>query len=298
MSSTAAPLVATRSRAADFVTLLKLRLNVLVLLAAAAGWFLAAPADTPLVPLLAFLAGVLLAGGGASAMNMGIEGELDRLMERTRTRPVAAGRIAREEAVVFGAFVAASGIALVAIASTLVAAALTATTVLLYVLAYTPLKTRTPLNTVVGAIPGALPPLIGWTAASGGALPLPALSLFGIVFLWQFPHFLAIASMYREDYARGGFKMLPVVDPLGFRTAHRVVVYALVLLPVSVLPSVAGVCGPIGFAGAFTFALAYLVFAVRAAALRTDGAWKDLLRASLVVLPGIFLFLMIDRWIG
>jgi protoheme IX farnesyltransferase len=293
-----APIASARSRALDVMSLFKIRLNLLVLTSVAAGYYLAAPPEVPVLPLVGLLLGILFAGGGASAVNMAMEAGRDRLMERTRQRPVAAGRIGRDEAASLGGAAAACGVGLVVLAAGVVPAALCAATVLLYVFAYTPLKTRTPLNTLVGAIPGALPPLIGWTAASGGAVPPEAASLFGIVFLWQFPHFLAIASIYKEEYARAGYAMLPVVDPSGWRTAHRVVAYSLVLVPTSLLPTLFHLTGRAYFVGALALSLFYLFSSVRAARLRTEAAYRDLLRASLVMLPGLFVLMMIDRWPG
>ncbi len=282
------------ARVADTAALMKLRLNVLVLAAVATGYVLGAPAAVSLGHLSLVLLGVLLAGGGSSALNMAMEADRDRLMARTRNRPVAAGRVSAEEATAIGALLALLGVGAVALGGGWLAAALCAVTVLLYAFVYTPLKTRTSFNTWVGAVPGALPPLIGWAAASGQLSPA-ALSLFGIIFLWQFPHFFAIASMYREDYEKGGFKMLPVVDASGHRTAHQTIITAMALIPVGLLPAVCRIAGPTYFTGAFALCMIYLVLSVRASLMNRVQAWRDLLRTSLIVLPGLFVLMMVDR---
>ncbi len=285
---------ATAAGALDLVRLLKLRLNSLVLLAVAASWVLALPAEVDVPGLLVLLVGTLAAAGGSSAINQGLEGARDRLMERTRMRPVAAGRITRDEALTYGAMVSALGVLVVGLGTNWLAGGLVALTVVLYAFAYTPLKTRTTLNTLVGAFPGALPALVGWAAATG-RLPAGAWALFAIVFVWQFPHFLAIAAIHRDDYARAGFAMLPVRDPAGLRTAAVTLGFALVFVPTAMLPGLLRLTGPAGFWSAGALALVYLAFSLRAAALRTPAAWRDLLRASLAVLPGMFVLMMIDR---
>jgi len=286
--------VGTTTRLVDFVALLKLRLNALVLGAVASGFLLGAAGTFDRSALLAALFGVLLAGGGASAINMALEADRDRKMERTRMRPVATGRVTSEEAVILGLILATVGTAITWVGAGWLPATLVLATVLLYTLVYTPLKTVTPLNTLVGAVPGALPPLIGWTAATG-SLEAPALSLFGIVFLWQFPHFYAIASVYREDYERGGFAMLPVVDKGGLRTAHQTMLAAFAFVPVSLLPAVFRLAGTTYFTGAFGISLIFFVFSARACIAGTTPAWRHLLRVSLIVLPGLFVLMMFDR---
>lgn len=288
------PAIRSRVRAIDYIALLKLRLNSLVIAAVAVGYLLASPGSVSAGGLALLLLGILLASGGSSAINMAIEGSRDRLMDRTRGRPVPAGRVSPEEAAWFGAAISLAGLAIVAASNNWLAALLTAATILLYVLAYTPLKPLTTWNTWVGAVPGALPPLIGWAAASGSIEPR-SLALFGIVFFWQFPHFYAIASVYRDDYKRGGFAMLPVVDKKGLRTAHQVITTALALIPVSLLPAVLRMAGPAYFAGALVLGASYLVFSLRASIVRNTESWRDLLRVSLLVLPGIFVLLVADR---
>lgn len=284
-----------RSRGLDLLALMKLRLNVLVLAAVATGYVLAAPAGLAVGQLAWVLIGVLLAGGGSSALNMAVEATRDRRMDRTKDRPVAAGRVSRGEAAAFGALLWLVGVTATWVGGGWLAAALCAATVLLYVLVYTPLKPITTWNTWVGAVPGAIPPLIGWAAATGELNP-SALALFGIVFFWQFPHFYAIASLYKDDYEKGGFAMLPVLDDeRGSRTAHQVILCAMALIPVGLLPSVCRIAGPTYFTGAFALGMIYLVFSARAALTNRTEMWRDLLRTSLIVLPGLFVLMMVDR---
>lgn len=282
-----------QSDAFELVGLLKLRLNSLVLFAVGAA-HAAAGAEFRLGPLLATLFGSLAAAGGSSAINQAMEASLDRRMERTKDRPCAAGRVRPSDAKAFGALLSVLGVLTVACFAGWTPAALVLATVLLYVFAYTPLKTRTTLNTLVGAIPGALPALVGWTSAGTPFSPL-AWSLFGIVFAWQFPHFLAIASIHRDDYARAGFVMLPVVDSTGVRTAIHAIAFALVFLPIALLPGLFRAAGPLYLAGTTVLGVGYLLFTLRAAVLRTRQAWRHVLFASLVVLPGVFVLLMVDR---
>ncbi len=294
MSAVAFSASPSSSRSRAWVSLLKLRLNFLVIVAALAGYLLAVPTGQPLnwAALAALTVGVLLSAGGASAINMGLEAHLDALMERTRMRPVPAGQISRDEAIIFGSVCTALGVGTLFVALGPVPAALSAATVLLYTAVYTPLKTRSNLNTIVGAIPGALPVLLGWTAA-GVPMTAAALSLFTLIFVWQFPHFLAIATLHREDYARAGFKMLPVADPTGLATAHRVLLHALVYVPVSILPACLGLGGQVALWGGLGCALFFLGTALRAAFTRSLASWRFLFWASLFVLPAQFAFLLV-----
>ena len=274
--------------------LLKFRLNSMVVFATGAGFLIVRPTPGSAGPFLALLAGTFLAACGTSAMNQALEGNRDGLMVRTRHRPVASGQMAARDAFAVGALLSILGVGMVAVSTTWLAALLTGLTVGLYVFVYTPLKARTTMNTLVGAIPGALPPVIGWAAATGTLGP-GAWVLFAIVFLWQFPHFFAIASIHREDYRRGGFAMLPVLDETGLLTSHRVVSTALLLVPVGLMPATMGIDGPLYLVGAALLGLMYLYYSVRAAMLRTDAAWRTLLRASFIHLPGLFLLMLVDR---
>jgi protoheme IX farnesyltransferase len=286
------PWTAARSDAAELLGLLKLRLNSLVLLAVAAA-YVAAAGGADLPRLAATLLGALLAAGGASAMNQAWEADRDRLMLRTGDRPCASGRVRPEDAMAFGALCAALGAGLLLAFVGSAPAGIAALTVLLYVLVYTPLKTRTSLNTAAGAVPGALPVLLGWTAA-GRPIDAVALSLAAIVFVWQFPHFLAIAALHRDDYARGGFRMLPVIDRTGLATAVHALAFSILFVPVALVPFRLGAAGPRYAAGALLLALLLALTSCVAAFRRDPAGWRALLRASLAVLPGVFLLLMVD----
>ena len=232
-------LTGTRSRAADFVTLTKPRLNLLVLVTTLAGLYLASPQGVSLALLAHTLIGTALVAGGAAALNQVWERDTDRLMRRTSVRPLPQGRVGVSEGTWFGVLLTSIGLIELTFGANSTAAVVAFATSASYVLVYTPLKTRTSLATLVGAVPGALPPVIGWAAATG-EISLPALVLFGIVFFWQMPHFLAIAWMYRDDYSRAGIPLLPVLEPDGRRTGQQALLYAAALWPVSLLPAVVG----------------------------------------------------------
>jgi len=229
----------TRSRTADFVALTKPRLNLLVLFTTLAGLYLASPEGVAASLLVHTLVGTALVAGGASALNQVWERETDRLMRRTSGRPLPQGRLGLNEGTWFGVLLTSAGLIELTFGANSMAAAVALATSASYVLAYTPLKKRTSLATLVGAVPGALPPVIGWAAATGN-LSLPVWVLFGIVFLWQMPHFLAIAWMHRDDYARAGIPLLPVLEPDGRRTGQQALLYAAALWPVSLLPALVG----------------------------------------------------------
>ena len=229
-------------RLADFVILTKPRLNLLVLVTTVASLYLAAPGGVPLAVLLHTVIGTALVAGGAAALNQALERDTDRLMSRTASRPVPDGRVRPGEAAAFGLVLSIVGLIELAATVNRLSAVVAGLTLASYVLVYTPLKRRTSLATVVGAVPGALPPVIGWTAA-GAPMTLEALVLFGIVFFWQMPHFLAIAWLYRDDYARAGIPLLPVLEPDGRRTGHQALLYAAALWPVSLMPTVVGLAG-------------------------------------------------------
>jgi heme o synthase len=229
----------TRSRTIDFVTLTKPRLNLLVLVTTLGGLYLASPEGVATSLLVHTLVGTALVAGGAAALNQVWERDTDRLMRRTSGRPLPRGRLGVNEGTWFGVLLTSIGLVELTFGANSMAAAVALATSASYVLAYTPLKTRTSLATLVGAVPGALPPVIGWAAATG-AVTLPAWVLFGIVFFWQMPHFLAIAWMHRNDYARAGIPLLPVLEPDGRRTGQQALLYAAALWPVSLLPAVVG----------------------------------------------------------
>ncbi len=284
-------------RAADLLELTKPRITFMVVLTTAAGFILGSQGPLPLAPFFHALAATGLVASGASALNQVLERERDALMRRTAGRPLPAGRLDPDLALLFGVALAVTGLVYLALAVNLLTALLGALTLAAYLFVYTPLKPLTPLATVVGAVPGAVPPMMGWTAARGD-LDLAAWALFGLLFLWQVPHFLAIAWIYREDYQRGGFPMLPVVDPGGQRTARQVVLYSLALLPVSVAPSALGLTGAAYLLGASLLGAAFLGTAVGFARNRTSQTARRLMLASVLYLPAILGVMLLDRVLG
>ncbi len=281
-------------QAAAYLALAKLRLVVLVVATAAVGFLLApSPAPSPLQLPLA-LAGTFLAAAGAMALNQRIEATRDARMERTRNRPVPAGTIRPRAAATFGAVVAAAGLLTLAVGANLLTASLGLAVVLLYTLVYTPLKTRTPMCTLAGALCGAIPPMMGWTAAGAG-LGYGAWLLAGVLFLWQIPHFLALAWLYRDDYRRGGFRMLPVVEPSGALTGAAVVLYSLALVPVGILAALGGVTGWLAAGGALALGAALTGLAIQLAARRTSAAARRVFLATLAYLPLLLGVLVADR---
>jgi heme o synthase len=262
--------------------------------------YLASPAardGTPVLVLALAIIGAALAGFGAAALNQAAEGSFDSRMQRTCTRPVPSGRISRPAAFLCGTLLAASGVALLLWQVNLTAAALAAATVVLYAAVYTPLKRRTVFCTEIGAVAGALPPLIGWSA-SGAPLGLDAWLLFAILFLWQLPHFHPIAFRYRHQYAAAGFRMLACADDHGDRATLSAILYAVVLLPVSLLPTVLGFNSLAYAAVAAIFGTLYLLKAIafRASPDRMAAA-RRLFRYSLVYLPLLLSALVADRWL-
>jgi heme o synthase len=252
-------------RAADYVALAKPRLNVLVVASSAAGYYLGSPAAPELTPMLLAVCGTALVAGGAAVLNQVFERDTDALMQRTRLRPLPDHRLRTEEARVFGVVLSVAGTAILALAANLLAALVAMATLVIYLGVYTPLKRRSAISTLVGAVPGALPPLIGWTAGRG-AIDAGGWALFAIVFLWQIPHFMAIAWIYRDDYRRAGFPMLPVIEPDGLRTGRQAVLYALALVPVSLVPALVGVAGLVYFWFALALGVSFLALSARAGA--------------------------------
>jgi protoheme IX farnesyltransferase len=287
-------LVSRRGAAADYLELTKPRITLLVVFTTLVGFFVAAPGAVFVLPLLVTLAGTTLVAAGASALNMVLERDTDALMLRTRTRPIPAGRVRASEALVFGLVLTAFGLALLSWRTGPLAAAVAFATWASYLFAYTPLKRRTSLSTLVGAVPGALPPVIGWAAARQ-SLDAGAFVLFAILFLWQIPHFLAIAWIYREDYARGGLPMLPVLDPGGRLTGRQAVLHSLALLLVSLTPVAAGFGGPVYMAGAVLLGVGMTLAAFRLAVLRTVPAARALFLASVLYLPALLALLLWRR---
>jgi len=279
----------------DLVLLTKVRLNALVVATTAGGYYMAAPPVVDYAALVVTCIGTALVASGASAFNQVDERDLDRLMTRTRMRPIADGRMSAGEGRAIAAIFAAAGLLILWFGSTTTAAAVAFATLLSYVLIYTPLKRRSSLATVVGAIPGALPPLIGWSAAGGALSNAAAWSLFLLMFLWQLPHFLAIAWMYRDDYARANLPMLPVVDRDGRMTGRQAVVWAATLIPISELPFLLGLTGPVYAVFALVLGLGLLALAFRFLMRRRDDDARALFYGSITYLPLLWIVMAIGR---
>lgn len=292
LSTPAWPLL--RDRVADYVELTKPRVAVLVLFSVAAGYWLAARGDTEWVDLLHTVCATALVAAGASALNQLLERHSDALMERTRNRPLPAGRLQPAEALVFGLALGFGGLTYLAVAVRQPLAVLVAAlTMVGYVGLYTPLKRRTTLNTLIGAVPGALPPVIGWTAAAG-SLSMEVLVLFLILFLWQLPHFLAIAWMYRAEYERAGLRMLSVVDPRGSLTARQMVGFCVALLCVSLAPVALRQAGLFYLLGALLLGLCFLRSIVAFTRETSHARARRVLRVSLIYLPLLLALLLMQ----
>lgn len=290
-----APIARARRRVlADYAALAKPRVVLMVLITTMVGYYVGLPGGPDYARLLHLVIGTALAAGGTLALNQYWEREVDALMERTRTRPLPEGRLQPLEALLFGAALTAGGIVYLAATVNVLSSALTAATFALYLFAYTPLKLRTPLCTLVGAIPGALPPVTGWVAAQDG-LGVGAWVLFGILFLWQLPHTLAIARLYRDDYARAGVKLLPVIDAQGRSTERQIVTGCLALLAVSLLPTLIGIAGIMYFTGALVLGSVFAAFGARQALTPSVAGARRVLLASLLYLPALLALLAFDK---
>jgi len=283
-----------RQLAADFVALTKPRVVLMVLVTTLMGYDVALTGPADYLRMIHLLIGSLLTAGGTLALNQYQKRDLNARMDRTRARPLPAGRLQPLETWLFGVALTLVGTAyLAALVNPLVALVTLATTIL-YLFAYTPLKRRTPLCTLVGAVAGALPPVAGWAAARGDVAP-GAWVLFAILFLWQLPHTLAIARLYRDDYARAGVRVLPVVDPDGASTERQVVLACVALVSVSLLPAVAGWTGPIYLAGALLLGLAFSAVGVEQALVPSPRAARHVLLASLIYQPLLLGLMAFDR---
>ena len=289
------PLVRERRRVmADFVSLTKPRVVLMILVTTVVGYYVGLAGAPDYARLVHLLIGTALAAGGTLALNMYWEREIDGLMERTRLRPLPDGRLAPLEALLFGAAVTLLGVVYLAAFVNVAAAAVTMATFALYLFAYTPLKLRTPLCTLVGAVPGALPPVTGWVAARDD-LGVGAWVLFGILFLWQLPHTLAIGRLYRDDYARAGVRLLPVIDAQGSITERQIMTGCLALLAVSLLPTLVGLAGGIYFAGALALGVGFAVLGAWQAVVPSLGGARRVLYASLLYLPALLALLAFDK---
>jgi protoheme IX farnesyltransferase len=270
----------------DFVELSKPRIIGLVLVTAAAGFYLAAPAGVAVALFFHLIVGTALVAAGTNALNQVVERDTDALMRRTARRPLPSGRLSLVAAMTFAWSAGLLGVAYLALFVNVLTAGIAAATLLSYVFVYTPLKRKTSLNTLVGCVPGALPVLGGWTA-TGRPLTVHAWALFGILFLWQLPHFLALAWMYREDYARAGLRMLSVGDREGRNTFWFAALYALALLPVSLTPTIVGISGPWYFLGAALLSSWLLWVGITAARERTNAVARRLFLTSVWYLPAL-----------
>jgi heme o synthase len=282
------------SRANAYVTLTKPDVSFLVLTTTAAGYYMGSRGAVNWLHMIQTIFGTMLIASGTAALNHYIERESDRTMRRTASRPLPSGTLRPREALIFGVALSLAGALYLYFAAGVLPAALGSATCLAYLLAYTPLKKRTVWATFVGAFPGAIPPMIGWVAASGRLDP-GAWLLFAILFFWQFPHFHAIAWMYREDYARAGILMLPVVDRDGSRTFRQIQVTALVLVGVSLLPAIAGLDGKIYFLGALALSVALLQVCVWAASAKTNLRARWLMHATVAYIPLLLGLMVYDK---
>ena len=279
---------------ADYWTLTKPEGNFLVLVSALVGFYLAAEGAINEWLLFHTLMGTLLVASGTGTLNQYLERRSDAFMRRTANRPLPSGRLRHGEALGFGLFLSIAGGTELWIAANPLTSMLAMATLATYLIFYTPLKRQTPLCTIVGAFPGAVPPLIGWAAVRNG-LSGEAWVLYAILFLWQFPHLLAIAWMYREDYARAGLQMLPRRDPNGRAAARQIIGCTLALLPVSLIPGFTGHAGKVYLVGAGILGAGFLYYGARMAAQRTNVFARQLLMASIIYLPLVFALLMFDR---
>jgi len=282
------------SRANAYFALTKPDVSFLVLMTTAAGYYMGARGPVNWLHMSHVIFGTLLIAGGTAALNHYVERESDRYMRRTASRPLPSGVLQPGRALAFGVALAIAGAVDLYVAAGLLASGLGVLTCLSYLLAYTPLKKRTVWATFVGAFPGAIPPMIGWVAATG-SLDRGAWLLFGILFLWQFPHFYAISWMYREDYARAGILMLPVVDREGTRTFRQIILYAAALVGVSLLPAVLGLAGIVYFFGALVVCTALLQVCLWAASNKTNARAKWLMHATVLHIPLLLGLMAYDK---
>ncbi|MCP9496277.1 MAG: heme o synthase [Pyrinomonadaceae bacterium MAG19_C2-C3] len=285
--------MSARTKINAYVELTKPRIALMIVLIAAAGFALGSRDGIDFSRLFHALFGIALLSGGIAALNQYLERERDCFMPRTASRPLPSNRLTPFAASMFGVSLTVSGIIYLAFFVNPLTALLGTATAIGYVLIYTPLKTRTSLSTVIGAFPGAVPPLIGWAAATG-RVPLIAWALFAIQFLWQFPHFLAIAWMYKDEYEQAEIRMLPVVERQGVATAQQSIIYALLLIPVSLLPTLLGLTGMIYFYGALALGLFYLWASVRTGFDSSRTQARRLLLASVIYLPLLFALMVFD----
>jgi heme o synthase len=277
-----------------YFELIKLRVNILVVLTVWLGYALAAPAPSPWTRLFHLLFGSTLMAGAGAALNQYLERDLDALMRRTQRRPLPEGRLSPPEALWFSVLLAVVGTLELWLCVNFLTSFLGLLTLISYAFVYTPLKRKTSLSTLVGAIPGAIPPLMGWAGATGHLDPR-AWVLFTILYLWQLPHFLAIAWMYREDYARAGFPMLPVIDPDGGMTSRMILLYTAVLIPVTLMPTHMGFAGVSYLCGAVVLGACFFACGAVTAVRRTATNARRLLLVSVIYLPSLLTWMACSR---
>jgi protoheme IX farnesyltransferase len=282
------------SRANAYVALTKPDVSFLVLMTTTAGYYMGTHGPVAWLQMVQAIFGTMLIAGGTAALNHYLERETDRTMRRTASRPLPSGVLQPREALAFGVVLSIAGAADLFVASGALACGLGVATCLSYLLAYTPLKKRTVWATFVGAFPGAIPPMIGWVAATG-SLDRGAWLLFAILFFWQFPHFHAISWMYREDYARAGILMLPVVDREGSRTFRQIIFAAAALVGISLLPAIAGLAGVLYFFGALVTSLAMVQVCLWAASAKTNVRAKWLMHATVLHIPVLLGLMIYDK---
>lgn len=278
----------------DYVDLTKPRLNLLVVVTSAGGFYLASNGTPPMLTMVAASLGTALVACGAAVLNQVLERDTDALMERTKMRPLPAGRVTPDDATIFGIALSAAGLALLYSAAHLLAVLLALATILIYLVIYTPMKRSSPLSTLVGALPGALPALIGWTAATGRP-SAGGWALFAIVFLWQVPHFMAIAWMFRDDYRRARFPTLSVIDPTGRRAGRQALIWTAALVPASFTPTLVGISGSAFASVAAVLGIVLLALAIRFASSRSDASARALFFGSITYLPLLWAAMMLDR---
>lgn len=278
----------------DYLELTKPRITILILICTAVGYAFGSGNSLQWLTLAHAIIGTALLASGTAALNQWYEVDSDTKMLRTRNRPIVSGRMKRSHGLVFGTLLSAMGFAELWYGTDRLAAALGLFTLLSYLLVYTPLKRRSPVCTIVGAVPGAMPPVIGYTAAGRG-FDAGALALLLILFVWQFPHFDAIAWIYREDYARGGIRMLPVIERDGESTVMRVVICSVLLIPISLIPCVLGMTGALYATAAVVAGLGMLYFGVQLARKRTIAGARAVLLASVSYLPALLAVMLLDR---
>jgi protoheme IX farnesyltransferase len=278
----------------DYWELTKPGVTFMVIISVLGGFYLGSRGPMDFVLLIHALIGSWLVAGGTNALNQLIERDIDLKMKRTRTRPLPAGRLSYYQVFIFATAISIIGIAQLSVMVNWLTGLLAALTLASYIFIYTPLKRTTPLSTIIGAVPGALPAMGGWTAVRGD-LSVEAWVLFAILFFWQLPHFLAIAWIYRDDYARGGFSVITVIDESGLQTGRHIVLNCLALLSVSLLPTLLGLTGGIYFFGALLLGIGFLISGIRLVVQKSNRYAKQLLHASIIYLPILIALMFIDK---